>query len=141
MKKGKISSSYMSKWSNCYPFFLIIVPLVSGKILSVRDCLTCLISSLEHQDSVNLHSLKEKRVLKQCPWGTILEHGAFFCQKGHQKQCPFGKWHENGAPKGTRLWTIKWFPKGTVLVPLIFLKCCVKLTNKYQIPLYRLLVY
>ena len=28
------------------------------------------------------HSLKEKRVLKRCLWGTILENGAFFGKKG-----------------------------------------------------------
>ncbi len=27
------------------------------------------------------HALKEKRVLKQCPWGIILENGAFFDKK------------------------------------------------------------
>ncbi len=27
-------------------------------------------------------ALKEKRVLKQCPWGTYLENGAFFDKKG-----------------------------------------------------------
>ena len=105
-------------------------------------------------------SLKEKKVLKRCPWGTILKNGAFFSKKGtilvplryqnevvppdkralslkeHYfsallalflyrkcmgKQCPFGKWHQNGAQKGTILRTINWCPKGTVLVPLIFL--------------------
>ena len=48
-----------------------------------------------------------KQCLFEHTWGT--------------KQCPFGKWHQNGASKGTILRTIKWCPKGTVLVPLIFL--------------------
>ena len=29
-----------------------------------------------------LIALKEKRVLKQCPWGTILKKRAFFVKKG-----------------------------------------------------------
>ena len=37
------------------------------------------------------------------------------------KQCPFEKWHQNSAPKGTILRTTKRYPKGTILVPLIFL--------------------
>ena len=121
-------------------------------------------------------ALKEKRVLKQYPWDTTLENGAFsdkkgtilvplgqqndvvppvvpqerhfplngalatkrapFSWKGHyfsahltlflyskcmKKQCPLGKWHQNGALKGTVLRTIKPCPRGTILVPLIFL--------------------
>ncbi len=37
-------------------------------------------------------SLKEKRVLKRCVWGTILENGAFFDKKRHYFGAP-------GAPK------------------------------------------
>ncbi len=50
-------------------------------------------------------TLKEKRVLKQCPWGTILENGAFFSKNdtnlvplGHQNEVLFyGR--SNGAPR------------------------------------------
>ena len=45
----------------------------------------------------------------------------FLYRKCIEKQCPFGKWHQNGAPKGTVLQTIKQCLKGTILVPLIFL--------------------
>ncbi len=38
-----------------------------------------------------LITLKEKRELKRCPWGTILENGAFFVKKGTIFQ--------NGAPR------------------------------------------
>ncbi len=69
-------------------------------------------------------TLKEKGVLKQSPWGTILENGAFFDKKDtilvpliHQnkvvlpcKRAPLGKWHQNGVPIGNVLWTIKRCP-------------------------------
>ncbi len=56
-----------------------------------------------------------KGVLYQCPWGTIL-YGI-----DRQNQCPFAKGQQNSAPKGTVLRTIKWWPKGTILVPSISL--------------------
>ncbi len=57
-----------------------------------------------------IYELKEKRVLKQCPWGTILENGAFFG----------AFFDQNGVPKGIVLRTIKRCLKGTILVPLTF---------------------
>ena len=41
-----------------------------------------------------------------------------------QDQCSFEKGHQNSAPKGTVLQTIKHCPKRTILVPLIFLNAC-----------------
>ncbi len=70
-------------------------------------------------DAVNNASiLREKRVPKQCPWGTIATNGTLF-SKGHQKESkyetvPLGHWgteivplrvpyygQSNSAPRGT----------------------------------------
>ena len=48
----------------------------------------------------------------------------FFFVEDRQIQCPFAKGHQNSAPKGTVLRTIKWCPKGpkgTISVLFIFL--------------------
>ena len=69
-------------------------------------------------------TLKEKRVLNQCPWGTVLENSPFFDKKGtilvlhghqhghHPRSTTLSikvghEWHQNGAPKGTILRTIR----------------------------------
>ena len=66
-------------------------------------------------------------------WATnFLENGAPFL-KGHHFSAPktlflyiFRKWMESGAKtvaKKVVLWTVKWYPKGTVLVPCIGFFC------------------
>ncbi len=74
------------------------------------------------------HTLKEKGVLKQCPWGTILENGAFFYKEGtilvplvhqNEKSTVF----QNGAPGAP--FSTEWCPsnqKGTILVPFLVKK-------------------
>ena len=48
--------------------------------------------------------------------------GALFLYgKDRQNQCPFAKGHQNSAPKGTVLRTIKRCPKGTISIPCISL--------------------
>ncbi len=57
--------------------------------------------------SGQLHTLKEKRALKQCPLGTILKNGAFFGKKG-TILVPLG--HQNGVvpPNKTALLENVW---------------------------------
>ena len=73
---------------------------------------------------------------KREPFPTFFWKKALFSLKGHYfsapvalflfrkcmgKQRSFVKWYQHGAPKGPVLWTVKWCPKGAILVPLIFL--------------------
>ena len=79
-------------------------------------------------------SLREKRLLKQYPWGTIATNGTLF-SKGHsfflhnhvygKKSAPEqkGTIFQNSAPRGTVLQKKCWkrypfWEKGTILVPL-----------------------
>ncbi len=85
---------------------------------------------------------------KRAPFPTFFWKTVPFSLKGHYfsaplalflyrkcmgKQCLFGKWHQNSAPKGTILRTTKRCPKGTTLVPLIFLSVVFKTCLGYPL--------
>ena len=76
-------------------------------------------------------TLKEKRVLKQCPWGTILKNSAFFDKNGtilvplwHQNEVvPFWKVAPKWCPKGYRLTDDQTVPSGHCFGATYFFEC------------------